>query len=200
MNKLLVILIALLSSLNIAYAQGNINAGKAKSKLCSTCHGVDGNSTSSLYPKLAGQDATYLVRQSQAFKSGTRANLIMSAMASRLSEQDMQDITAYYASQTMKQKNATIIKNTMSGDLYMNGDQQRQVIGCERCHGPQGNGLALAGAPKIAGQHGAYLASQLINFRSALRNHLPKTLASDLSEQLTDSEIEQLSGYISTLY
>jgi cytochrome c553 len=86
----------------VAAAAGDAAAGKAKSAVCSACHGADGNSTNPMWPKLAGQHAPYLVKQLKDFKSGARKDPVMAPMAAPLSEQDMENLAAYYASQEQK--------------------------------------------------------------------------------------------------
>lgn len=94
---------ALLCSLSSgAYAAGNAAAGKSKAAVCGACHGPDGNSMNPQWPKLAGQHAVYLERQLMDFKSGARKNALMNPQAAGLSDQDMEDLAAYYASQTPK--------------------------------------------------------------------------------------------------
>jgi cytochrome c553 len=93
--------IALLAaSLAVApvYAEGNAEAGKAKSTACAACHGPDGNSTSSTFPKLAGQHPDYLFQALKAYKLGKRKNAIMNGQAANLSETDMADLAAYFGS------------------------------------------------------------------------------------------------------
>ncbi len=78
---------------------GNSEAGKAKSQVCQACHGVDGNSSDPTYPRLAGQYEDYMIKALQDYKSGARKNAIMNGLAAPLSEQDMADLAAFYASQ-----------------------------------------------------------------------------------------------------
>jgi len=85
-----------------AYAAGDAAAGKAKSAVCAACHGADGNSTNPLWPNLAGQHAPYLVKQLKDFKSGARKDPVMAPMAAPLSEQDMENLAAYFESQKQK--------------------------------------------------------------------------------------------------
>lgn len=87
-----------------ATAGGNPEAGKAKSTACAGCHNVDGNSTSAMFPKLAGQHKDYLFHSLQAYKSGKRKNPIMAGQVQNLSLTDMADLAAYYS----KQKGLTI--------------------------------------------------------------------------------------------
>lgn len=85
-----------------ANAAGDAAAGKAKSAVCAACHGPDGNSTNPMWPKLAGQHAPYMVKQLKDFKSGARKDPVMAPMAAPLSEKDMENLAAYYASQKQK--------------------------------------------------------------------------------------------------
>ena len=81
-----------------AFAAGDAEAGKTKSAVCAACHGAEGISQMDIYPNLAGQKAAYIVSQLKAFKNDERNNAIMAPMAMPLSEQDMEDLAAYYAS------------------------------------------------------------------------------------------------------
>ncbi len=181
-------------------AQGNIEEGKTKSATCAACHGTDGNSPTDMYPKLAGQHADYLTKQLQEFKTGIRNNAIMMGMSTPLSEQDMQDISAYFETQTMTPETVTAELAEPGRNLYMGGDPQRGIPSCSACHGPRGNGLALAKFPKISGQYPAYLKAQLESFRSKARNNDQNGMMSDIAAKLTDNDIELLSKYISALH
>jgi len=87
-----------ISSVNV-FAQGDPVAGQAKSAVCGSCHGADGNSPLALNPKLAGQGEAYLYKQLVEFKSGARQNATMAAMVMALNDDDMHDLAAYYSSQ-----------------------------------------------------------------------------------------------------
>ena len=93
-------LTAVLMLVGTAHGAGDIARGKAKSVTCAACHGADGNSVAATFPKLAGQNADYLVHTLNGYKKGTRKNAIMSSMAAPLSPSDIEDLAAYYASQT----------------------------------------------------------------------------------------------------
>jgi len=82
-----------------AIATGDIKAGQEKSAMCASCHGADGNSTDPQFPRLAGQHASYLVRALMDYRSGARKNPIMAGFASGLSDEDMENLAAYYSSQ-----------------------------------------------------------------------------------------------------
>jgi len=95
--------LALLNMSGVAQAAGDVNAGQAKTASCASCHGEAGNSMMPLFPKLAAQNEGYLIQQMQAFKDGSRSNSSMSAMVSGLSDQDMQDIAAFYSAQVVSE-------------------------------------------------------------------------------------------------
>ncbi|MBH44431.1 MAG: cytochrome C [Gammaproteobacteria bacterium] len=80
-------------------ASANYDAGKSKAQTCIACHGVNGNSTNKMYPKLAGQYKDYLVYVLQEYKSGNRKNAIMNGFASNLTEQDINDLSLYFSKQ-----------------------------------------------------------------------------------------------------
>lgn len=99
MKKAVLIVFAILIT-PLAYAStGNAEAGKAKSTACAACHGPDGNSTTALFPKLAGQHRDYLYHSLKAYKSGKRKNPIMAGQVQNLSLTDMEDLAAYYSKQ-----------------------------------------------------------------------------------------------------
>jgi cytochrome c553 len=99
MNKQLLMAVALAGLITAAHAGGDAIRGEAKSKPCQACHGPDGNSSAPNFPRLAGQYEDYLAQALKAYKSGARANPIMIGMVAPLSEQDMEDLAAYYATQ-----------------------------------------------------------------------------------------------------
>ncbi|WP_455223256.1 c-type cytochrome [Kaarinaea lacus] len=92
------ILLTLPLTSGLVNAQGNVNAGSEKARACQVCHGKGGKSTNPTYPRLAGQHAKYIIKQLKAFKSGTRKDPIMNGMAATLSEQDMEDVAAFFES------------------------------------------------------------------------------------------------------
>jgi cytochrome c553 len=103
MNKIIaaVLVCALVGAWGAAQG-GDAAAGKAKSAVCAACHGPDGNSMVPVYPKLAGQHEAYLAVALKAYKSGTRKNATMKPMVAPLSDADIVNLAAYYASQKAK--------------------------------------------------------------------------------------------------
>tara|TARA_B110000483_G_C18146125_1_gene523537 strand:+ start:150 stop:725 length:576 start_codon:yes stop_codon:yes gene_type:complete len=184
---------------SLLLAQGDAAAGQAKSALCSTCHGADGNSELSINPKLAGQSANYIVKQLMDYKSGARANATMAAMVGNLSPQDMQDIAAWYSSNevTLSGADAEILE--LGQRIYRGGNKELGVMACAGCHSPTGSGNAPAGFPSLSGQHVDYTLGQLKNFRSGARANDNSSMMRSVVERLTDKELEALASYVSGL-
>ena len=204
--KKLALILSLLASCSV-WAQGSIEAGKAKSQTCVACHGADGNSQLAMYPKLAGQHAKYIEKQLRDLKLGMTSNgkqgrmdPVMSGMAMPLSEQDMKDLGAYYASLPISH-NSTPENVVEAGKvLYTAGDAERGLTACIACHGPRGNGTELSGFPKISGQHADYIKQQLEKFRDGSRANDMNAMMRDVAKKLTDEDIDTLSKYVGGLH
>ncbi|EGA65673.1 cytochrome c4 [Vibrio brasiliensis] len=204
--KKLALILSLLASCSV-WAQGSIEAGKAKSQTCVACHGADGNSQLAMYPKLAGQHAKYIEKQLKDLKLGMtsggkqgRYDPVMSGMAMPLSEQDMKDLSAYYASLPIS-SNSTPENVVEKGKvLYAAGDAERGLTACIACHGPRGNGTELSGFPKISGQHADYIKAQLEKFRDSNRANDMNAMMRDIAKKLTDEDIDTLSKYVGGLH
>lgn len=95
-----------------AKAPGDAVRGKARTAVCAACHGPDGNSVAPANPNLAGQHATYLSNALKAYKSGSRTHVIMTSMVAALSDQDIEDIAAYYAAQSIRPPSAGVHEPT----------------------------------------------------------------------------------------
>ena len=207
MKKLCLLVCISLGLSATAVAQGDAEAGKAKSAVCAACHGPDGNSMIDMNPKLAGQHEKYLVKQLTEFKLASqtggeegRNNAVMNGMAAPLSTQDMEDLAAYFSSQEATPGETPEQYIEAGKAMYQGGDEERGITACIACHGPQGNGMALAGFPDISGQHATYTASQLKSFRSGQRHNDMNGMMRDIAMKLTDDDIEILSNYISGLH
>ncbi|MGB1261858.1 MAG: c-type cytochrome [Cognaticolwellia sp.] len=185
-------------------AQGDAEAGKGKSAMCAACHGVDGNSLVTMYPKLAGQSASYLTKQLADFKLGMtsggksgRVDPVMGGMTMALNEQDIADLAAFYASQQATAGNGS--DNAAGKKLYLGGNTEMEVTACVACHGINGKGMPSAGFPALASQNAEYLKSQLEKFRSGARNNDLNSMMQGVAANLTDEEIAALSQYMSSL-
>lgn len=205
MKRIIITILLGLSAVATANAaEGNAEAGKGKSAMCAACHGADGNSPVTMYPKLAGQSANYLVKQLTEFKlamtsggKSGRVNAIMGGMSMALSEQDMADISAFYAGQQSTAGNG--IANTKGKKLYLGGNAEMEVTACVACHGINGKGMSSAGFPALAGQNAEYLKAQLEAFRNGSRNNDLNGMMQGVAANLTDEEINALSQYSSSL-
>ncbi len=199
-TTLAIVLAALLTPalVGISHAAGNVKAGKTKAAICVGCHGLGGNSTNPLYPKLAGQNATYLVTQLRAFKNGKRKNPMMAGFATQLKLGDMKDIAAYYANQKPTISGARNTKILSVGQkLYRGGNAKTGVSACMSCHGPSGKGIPPL-FPRVSGQFAAYTESQMLAFRSGSRKD-PKDIMSRIAKRMSRSEIKAVSEFIAGL-
>jgi cytochrome c553 len=189
----------LVGSATVALAAGDATAGKQKSASCAACHNADGNSTNGEWPKLAGQGAKYAAKQLREFKSGERANAIMSGMAAPLSDQDMEDLAAYFASQTITGGEADPELVALGQALYRGGNLASGVSACSACHGPNGAGNPEAGFPALGGQHAQYTETQLKAFRSMERANDAGQMMRNTAMRMTDAEIKAVASYIQGL-
>jgi len=176
---------------------GDVKAGQEKSGMCASCHGADGNSPIAIYPKLAGQSASYLSKQLADFKSGNRVNPIMAGMVAGLSPQDMDDLAAYFAVQTPTAGQGE--GSDIGHKLYFGGDVNKGITACIACHGVNGKGMAQAGFPAVAGQNAAYLKTQLTTFREGSRGNDRNNMMRNVAIKLSDSDIDELVKYMSSL-
>lgn len=197
MKKLVAIAVAcaLFGSVTAALAAGDAAAGKAKSAVCVACHNPDGNSTNPTYPKLAGQSADYLTKQLVEFKSGARVNAIMLGMVAALTPQDMEDLSAYFASQQIARGAADPALAPAGEALFRGGNLTSGVSACMACHGAAGAGNPAAKFPALAGQHDVYIETQLKAFRAMERANDAGQMMRGVAAKLTDQEIKAVSSY-----
>lgn len=199
MRYLLASLLILPLATAVAAPKGDPVKGKALAeKVCIACHGVDGNSVAAANPVIAGQHPEYLYKQLTEFKSGKRQNPIMLGIASPLSEADMADAAAWYASQQPKPRGASDKALIETGrKIYRQGIASKGLPACMSCHSPNGAGMPSQ-YPRLAGQHASYTAAQLKAFRSGERNNHPNMMP--IAERMTDKEIQAVSEFIQALH
>ena len=203
--KNLIVLMLGLSAICIftgtSLAAGDVAAGKEKSASCAACHGADGNSVNPEWPKLAGQHAGYLVKQLAYFQDGERVNETMKGMASNLSEQDREDLAAYYSSQKVKIGAADPSLVEFGQKIYRSGNASSGVAPCMGCHGPNGAGNPASNYPALRGQNAQYVENQLRGFASGQRhNENAKKMMQILASRMTDREIRAVASYIQGLH
>ncbi|MBV6423098.1 MAG: Cytochrome c4 [Steroidobacteraceae bacterium] len=192
-----------------AFADGSAEAGAAKSTVCIACHGPGGNSVNPEWPNLAGQNAAYIAEQLRQFRAGQRAAtpnaMVMTAQAASLSDEDIADLGAYFASQTPTGLEADPSYWKAGEALYRGGSHERGIPACMACHGPVGRGNPAAGYPALRAQHSVYTVEQLTAYAKGSRYddaagaahdtknaHMMETIA----KQLTPEDIRDLASYI----
>jgi len=185
---------------NPAVAAGDAAAGQSKAAVCAACHGGDGKAIQPAYPNLAGQHALYIAKQLTDYRDGNRVNALMSGQATNLSDEDIQDLAAYYAAMP-KIENVAAEENLELGmSIYRGGITSAGVAACAACHGPAGEGNPLAVWPVVSGQNAQYTADQLRYFRSGERANDPAAMMRGVSKRMTDAEIDAVANYISGLH
>jgi cytochrome c553 len=193
-----------------AMAAGNADAGKDKAAACAACHGADGNSAAPNFPKLAGLGEKYLAKQMNDIKAGTRPVVEMTGQLDNLSEQDIEDVAAFFSSQplqlsgsqelTVKVGSGIEVDGLKLGEkIYRAGSAEVGAPACTGCHSPRGQGNAPAGYPRISGQHADYIEKQLRDFRAGNRINDDSQIMRQVAGHLTDSEIKAVANYIAGL-
>lgn len=161
---------------------------------CSICHGLEGESASPIFPRLAGQHPEYIAKQLADFKTGRRKGT-MNEQAQTLSEADMKALGAYFG--RMKPMAHRVADTDLAGVgryIYHKGNPYSGVASCESCHGPKGEGTVQL--PRLAGQHAAYLQSQLKDFNTRERTN-DNAVMHAIASKLTELEIRAVAVYLS---
>ena len=188
------------------FKAGDAIKGSSLVASCAACHGSDGNSINTDWPKLAGQNEKYLYDQLKHFKYEERNNALMMSVTpylKTLSDNDLLDIAAYYSSNKISIGQAKNDEDLLSLGkmLYRSGNMKKEIPACSSCHSVYGNGNILAGYPSVAGQQIGYLASTLKAYRSKERNEGEGALVmQSIAENLSDNEIEALANYMHGIY
>lgn len=168
---------------------------------CAACHGQTGLSSNPQWPSLAGQHASYLIRQLQDFKKGTLRNAAaMNAISAALTENELRELADFYAQQSPPQ-GTTPEKFLKRGELlYRGGDFAKHITACIACHGPQGTGNAQAGFPVLRGQHALYTIQQLQAFKDGKRSNDLNSIMRDISSRMSQEDMEAVAYYIQGLH
>ena len=184
-------------------AMGDADAGQGKAAVCAACHGADGNSVVPNWPRIAGQHAAYLERQLGLIKGGNRPVPEMAGIVINLSDQDMADVAAFFATQTTGAGLADEALRTNGERLYRGGNTATDIPACMSCHGPAGKGNPLSGYPSLAGQHSVYSEKMLNGFRAGQTwgdDDANSKIMTEVANRLTDAEIKAVSNYIQGLH
>ncbi len=185
-----------------AVKPGDATAGAGKAAVCGACHGMDGNSTDPQYPKLAGQHESYIVHQLTSFKSGKRQNPIMLGMATPLSEQDMHDIGAYFASKSALPGVADQVLVERGEQLYRQGDTAKGVPACMACHSIDGRGNPGAMYPELTSQHAQYIEATLKAWHDGTTwgDDAHAQIMPGIAKKLDEKDIAAVASYIEGLH
>jgi cytochrome c553 len=183
----------------VALADGSAEKGQSKSTACVACHGMNGNSANPEWPSLAGQHEQYTRKQLQAFKSGARKNPLMTPMAMALSDDDMADLGAYFASQKPAGLEADPGKLALGQRIFRSGDAKSGIPACASCHGPTGAGNPAAAYPLLRSQYGTYVGAQLRAYRAGTRQTDPNKMMREVASTMSDEQIDAVASYIQGL-
>ena len=171
--------------------------GEKATQVCVACHTADGSRGSPANPILQGQHADYLAKQLTEFKAGTRANAVMSGMAAALTEDDIKNVSAFYASKQAKPGFAKSKDTVALGErIYRGGIAAKQVPACAGCHSPTGVGIPAL-YPRLGAQHADYAEAQLVAFRSGARANSAQMTA--IAARMSDKEIRAVADYVAGL-
>ena len=187
---------------NASVKPGDATAGAGKAAVCGACHGMDGNSSDAQYPKLAGQQESYIVLQLESFKNGKRQNPIMAGMATPLSEQDMHDIGAYFASKSSLPGVADDALVAQGQKLFREGDDSRGIPACMACHSIDGRGNPGATYPQLTSQHAQYIEATLKAWQSGTSwgDDPHAKIMQGIAQKLNSQDITAVASYVEGLH
>jgi len=188
-------------ALGCTFASQSVVAQDAKTiatTICVACHGEDGNSMIPMFPKIAGLQESYIVKQLRDFQSGRRKSDIMAPIVAALKAEDFASLAAFYSGQKLKPGDAGDKKVAGFGKMvYFEGNEETGVPACVGCHQPLGAGHQVY--PRIGGQHVQYLTQQLKNFASGDRSNDVSRFMRVVAKRMTDEEIDSVAAYLADL-
>lgn len=199
MNKYWVSILAALALSNAAWAEGgNVAAGKDKAEeACVGCHGDGGNSDTPIFPKIAGQHVSFLRKELHDFRESKRVDPSMNAMTEALSDQDIEDLAAYFAGQKVRPESPA--DSPLGRRIYLLGNAEKGLPSCSACHGPAGAGNGPGKYPALAGQHAAYITKVLEDFKTGHRGNDKSSMMRTIASKLSEDEMNAVADYISGL-
>ena len=185
-----------LFSVNLLQAAENDSALTIIENKCKLCHGLEGESSSAIYPRLAGQHESYIIKQLHDFRSGRRKG-IMNEMAADLTDQQIIDLAKYFSSKPGLSHRVRDKEFAAVGQyIFHRGNKYSGVAACASCHGENGEGTDIL--PRLAGQHKRYVADQLHEFHERKRTN-DNAIMGSIAANLTELEIEAVANYVSGL-
>jgi cytochrome c553 len=201
MKKNLILASALIASCVAQWASAQeSDARRLATQVCSSCHGPRGESVSSAFPRLAGQQAAYVDTQLKAFRDRTRADPMaqgyMWGMASQLDDAAIKGLAAYYAAQKPVRSKVADAKLAREGSAIYEKGAGPNAQPCGTCHGKAGEGNGIY--PRLAGQHAEYLVKQLVVFKDALRTDSNAAIMHDISAGMSFEQMQAVGAYLAS--
>lgn len=182
-------------------AAGDPKTGANKAQVCTACHGAQGISVNPEWPNLAGQHTAYLIKELHDFKQGTTRNApTMTPMTTSLTDEDIENIAAYFSQKQCAPGNISKSHVTRGETLYRNGDREKHITACIACHGPDAKGNAQAGFPMLSSQQSAYTIQQLLAFKSGQRKNDIGSIMQNISSHMTNEDMEAVAHYLAGSY
>jgi len=194
---------------NQAPVHGDAAAGATKAAACAACHGARGIAAAPTFPNLAGQSQTYLYVQLRAFKDGARVNAVMQPLAKALSDQDIRNLAAHFASLPGKAAPQAAPESSRGSTLFHDGDAAKGVPPCQGCHGIDGRGPhpdpastapqpAWSTFPVLAGQNAPYVLTQLKAYHDGTRTGTSNDKVMEgVAHNLSAADMRVLADYLS---
>lgn len=191
-----------------AFAQaqeGDVQRGQAAAITCTACHQANGGGMNipggESWPRLAGLDAGYIVKQLHDFKEGRRLSASMMPFANMLSDEQIVDVAAYYSQMPVTPaqggEDASEAQLARGQQLAEQGDWDAYIVSCKSCHGPGGNG-AGSDFPAINSQHAGYISTQLLAWKNDERSNDPQNLMGAIAKRMSDEDIQAVSAWYAT--
>jgi cytochrome c553 len=169
-------------------------------QVCANCHGIDGNSVSPNFPRLAAQPKEYLAKELKAFRSRRRSDPAaidyMWGMARHLTDEQITGLSDYFSRQPARPNAPGDPKQVEAGRrIYQTGIAQEGTPACAACHGPSGEGLAAT--PRLASQHAAYLVRELWEFKET--DGRPDSPMKPICRLLSPEDMTEVVAYLQAL-
>jgi cytochrome c553 len=189
--------VALIASVSAGATADEKRAEEIVTGKCFICHGADGESSSPVFPRLAGQNAAYVARQLADYKSGKRRSTSMQPMVEDLVAADFAALGAWYASRPTHVHPVEDPELAQVGRfVYVRGNPYSGVAACATCHGPTGQGTETL--PRVAGQHAQYTENQLRQFNKRERTN-DNAVMHAIASKLSELELKAVASYLSGL-
>ena len=188
---------ALLTAAGLAQAANQELAKSIVKEKCHLCHGEEGEASSAIYPRLAGQNRDYLVKQLKNFRDGKRKSDTMNEMAAGLKDEEIEALAEYFSGKpALSHRVRDKLFAAVGEYLFKKGNKYSGIPACKSCHGENGEGNEQL--PRLAGQHKRYVSDQLQAFGDRARTN-DNAIMHTVASKLTEMEREAVALYVSGL-